>query len=236
MGMRSSQDLYRRSAAACPPCVPCEDPVASLIEELIGPDYAAIKTIADNIEMLESLLAVATGNIQWSNIHGKPALIDAIDDLAPVAGKIIQFSSPTAALLVSPQAGPPGAQGDVGPVGPKGDKGDQGIQGIQGPPGTGGTGGGSGLVDWANVTNKPASIAAIQGLTPAAGKILEYTGSLSAHLITTPITSSGGTGDITSASVGSGLVSAEDDVSAGIAGVPVGHFYLNGSVLQRRNS
>lgn len=238
MGMRSSLDLSRQSAA-CVPCLPChQDTTASLIDELIGPEFTVIKAVADKMDVLEALLATATGNISWNNLHDKPAIIDAIDGLTPIAGKIIEFSGPDSALLVNPDSGPAGAQGVPGPAGPQGPQGIQGPQGLQGAPGTGGTGGGGsgGTVDWSNVINKPASITVLQSQAPIAGTILEFTGATTGHLITTPIASSGGTGDITSASAISGLVQAADDAAAGIAGVPVGHAYLNGSVVQRRNS
>lgn len=239
MAMRSARDLSRRIDACGTVCPPvsggCVDEVALLGSDLYGQDYAVVKKVADNMDALLAMWTTAQGGFDWSHITGKPAIINAIQGLTPTAGKLIEFTGPTSATLVNPDSGPPGAQGPPGATGAQGPQGIQGIQGPQGVPGTGG-GTGTGSVDWASITGKPAIITAIMGLAPSAGTIIEFTGSLSAHLLTTPISGgTGGTANLNSASRGT-LVVAEDDAAAAIAGVAVGGFYENGSVIQIRRA
>lgn len=58
----------------------------------------------------------------------------------------------------------------------------------------GGAGGVSEFIAWDHITSKPSIISLIAGLTPAAGKVIEFTGSGAAHMIDTPTGGGGGGG------------------------------------------
>jgi hypothetical protein len=76
----------------------------------------------------------------------------------------------------------------------------------------GGGGGGSSL--WTSLVGIPVSVSLIGGLTPSASKVIEYTGSASAHLIGTP---SGGAGG---SSAWSALTGVPGDISGFAALTP----------------
>lgn len=90
--------------------------------------------------------------------------------------------------------------------------------------------------NWATLSGIPPVIHAMAGLTAAAGKMIEFTGAATAHMIATPTGGGGGVGGIDATSTATGLTDAVDDAAAAFAGVDVGHFYFNGSIPQVRRS
>lgn len=230
MGMRSSRDLCHLPKADCG--------TALLTQDMIGESFVSLKQLVDNLPALLDLLNISTNNIRWDHLQNVPNVIEALEVLNPVSGKFIQFTGPDTATLVGPSAisgppGPRGVQGVPGSIGLTGPAGPQGVQGPQGIPGSGG-GGGGGTIDWGLVTGKPNAILALQGLAPAAGTIVEFTGASTAHVIVTPVAASGGTGDLTTASHASGLPLYDNDAAAAAGGLAIGKFYMNGSVIQAR--